>query len=64
MGREICEEFSIPEAKNAVNLYIVLGKGSLDKVKPGVRQAAAAGSVYRARQEVWRPGLLLAGREE
>ena len=28
-GREICEEFSIPEAKNAVNLYIVLGKGSL-----------------------------------
>ena len=27
-----------------------------------MRQAAAGGSVYRARQEVWSPGLLLAGR--
>ena len=27
-----------------------------------MRRAAAGGSVYRARQEVWRPGLLLAGR--
>ena len=27
-----------------------------------MRQAAAGGSVYRVRQEVWSPGLLLAGR--
>ena len=32
------------------------------KAKNISKQAAAGGSVYRVRQEVWSPGLLLAGR--